>query len=83
MVEQFPSISGIIEEALAGYTVTIFLRAPGRFDGVKLIMIGTDTVDQARGIVSEVARECSIAEASIKVEIRMFNRGQAKRPMNR
>jgi hypothetical protein len=80
MAEQFPSISGIIEEALAGYRVTIFLRAPARFDGVKLIVIGADTVDQARGIVSEVAREFSIAEASIKVEIRMFDRGRPKGP---
>jgi hypothetical protein len=80
MAAQFPSISGIIEEALAGYTVTIFLRAPARFDGVKLILIGADTVDQARGIVSEVAREFSIAEASIKVEIRMFDRGRPKGP---
>jgi hypothetical protein len=76
MTDRFPNISGIIEEVLDGYTVTIFLRTSPGIDGAKLLADQpAGTIDEARGIIEMVARERSIPEDDVIVDIRMFDIG--------
>ena len=83
MTDRFPNIMGIIEEVVDGYTVTIFLRTSPGIDGAVLLADQpAGTIDEARGIIHNIARERSISEQDVIFDIRMFDVGPSRGPTN-
>ena len=83
MSVRFPHITGFIEEVDSGYTVTVFLRTAPGLDSVRLLADqSADTIDEARGIISNLARDQSILEQDVKVDIKLFDLGPPGGPIN-
>jgi hypothetical protein len=83
MTVRFPHITGFIEEVDGGYTVTVFLRTAPGLDSVRLLADqSADTIDEARGIISNLARDQSILEEDVKVDIKLFDLGPPGGPIN-
>jgi hypothetical protein len=83
MTDRFPNIAGVIEEVIDSYTVTVFLRTAPGLDGAKLLADqSADTIDDARGIIGKLARDQSIPEQDIVIDIRLFDVGPTSVPPN-
>jgi hypothetical protein len=83
MADRYPNILGIVEEVAEGFTLTVFLRASPGIDGAILLADqAADTVDEARGVVSLIAKERSIPEADVEYDIRLFDLGPPRGPAN-
>jgi hypothetical protein len=83
VTERYPNIFGIIEEVIEGFTVTIYLRAAPDVDGATLLVDqAADTIDEARGVIRRIAKERSIPEPDIEIEIRLFDLGPTPGPTN-
>jgi len=64
-------------------TVTVFLRTAPGLDSVRLLADqSADTIDEARGIISNLARDQSILEQDVKVDIKLFDLGPPGGPIN-
>jgi hypothetical protein len=83
MVDRYPSILGIVEEVAEGFTLTVFLRASPGIDGAILLADqSVDSISVARGVVSMIAKERSIPEADVEYDIRLFDLGRPRGPVN-
>jgi hypothetical protein len=83
MAGQYPTILGVIEEVAAGFTVTVFLRtAPGLDGAILLADQPADTIDEACGIISLIAKERSISEDDVEFDICLFDLGPPRGPTN-
>ena len=72
MADRFPNILGIIEEVAEGYTVTVYHRTAPGDDGTELLEDQpADTLEEARGIISLVARGCLISDDDVEIDIRL------------
>jgi hypothetical protein len=59
MADRYPNILGVVEEVAEGFTLTIFLRASPGIDGAILLADqSVDSISEARGVVSMIAKEC-------------------------
>jgi hypothetical protein len=77
MTDRFPYIAGVIEEVIDGYTVTVFLRTAPGLDGSSWPISRL-----TRGIIGKLARDQSIPEQDIVIDIRLFDVGPPSVPAN-
>lgn len=64
MDHRFPRLFAAIFERLHGFAVTVYLRTQSNGDGVLLLVNHpTDTIDEARAMISRIALERAIAES--------------------
>jgi hypothetical protein len=57
MADRYPNILGVIEEVANGYAVTVWLRTSAGLDGARIVADQpSDTINEARGIISKHAR---------------------------
>jgi hypothetical protein len=83
MADRYPNILGIIEEVVEGFTVTVSLRTSPGLDGARLLADQpADTIDEARGVISNFARECWISDDDVEIDIRLCDLGPPRGPTN-
>jgi hypothetical protein len=72
MGNRYPNILGIIVEVTEGFTVTVSLQTSPGLDGASIMADQpADTIEEARGVISRIARECWVPDDDVEIDIRM------------
>jgi hypothetical protein len=72
MADRYPNILGMIVEESEGFAVTVYLRTLAGTDGASMMADQpADTIEEARWIITKIARECWVSDHKVEIDIRM------------